>query len=108
MNITEFQFHILVSLAKSGASGLHGYGILQSIMETTKGLRKYALPSLYEALNTLLTRGLVAIDRQEPEAGRLRKYFRLTSVGRRSMRQYYDETEVIRKSIAMHLRGNSA
>jgi DNA-binding PadR family transcriptional regulator len=97
--LTEFTYYILISLAQEGEDGLHGYGILQSIKEITKGLRTYALPSLYEALGTLRDNGLIELARQEPENGRLRKYFRITGAGEGSMRRYHDESEKIRQSV---------
>ena len=97
--ITEFQFYILAVLAQSGDDGLHGYGILQAIESITQSLRKYALPSLYEALRALEARGLIKLDRQEPESGRLRKYFKITGEGERAARDYQAEMERIQKSV---------
>ena len=97
--LTEFQFYVLVGLAQSADGGLHGYGIVQAIEQITNGLRKYALPSLYETLRTLATRGLIELDRTEEESGRLRKYFRITGPGVRSMKDYYIESEKIQRSV---------
>src|SRR5262249_31245948 len=90
----------LVALAQAGKKcGLHGYGILRAIEEVTKGLRKYALPSLYEALRTLREQGLIELYREVPESGRLRKYFRITGTGERSMKDYLQEMERIQQSV---------
>jgi DNA-binding PadR family transcriptional regulator len=99
ITLTEFMYYILIALAQAGEDGIHGYGILQSIQQITKGLRNYALPSLYEALGTLRDKGLIELARQEPENGRLRKYFRITGAGEQSMRRYHDESEKIRQSV---------
>ncbi len=97
--LTEFNYYILVSLTRAGDRGLHGYGILQEITDLTEGLRRYALPSLYEALSALRAQGLIDLDREEPESGRLRKYFRITGLGERAMHRYFKEWERIRQKV---------
>ena len=97
--LTEFNYYILVALMQAGDDGLHGYGVLQSIKDVTKGLRNYALPSLYEALRAMRDYGMVELAREESENGRLRKYFRITGVGQKALHRYYDESEKIRRSV---------
>lgn len=53
--LTEAVYYILLSLYQP----LHGYGIMQNVMELSGGRVNLAAGTLYGALNTLLERGWV-------------------------------------------------
>jgi DNA-binding PadR family transcriptional regulator len=74
----EPTFLILTALA---AQPLHGYAIAQSVAELSGGEVKLRSGTLYGALDRLDQQGLVAVDREEPVDGRLRRYYRLSDAG---------------------------
>ncbi len=75
-------FQILVSLA---GQDLHGYGIMQDVLQRTGGKMKLSPGTLYAAVRRMLEDGLlVEIDeRPDPEEDdERRRYYRLTRLGR--------------------------
>ena len=74
----EPTFLILAALA---VHPLHGYGIAQSVADLSGGEVKLRSGTLYGALDRLDQQGLIAIDREEPVDGRLRRYYRLSDSG---------------------------
>lgn len=75
---TEPVFLILTSLI---AEPRHGYGIVQDVRRITDGRVDLRIGTLYGALNRLAEDGLIEPHRDEVEAGRLRRYYRLTDAG---------------------------
>jgi DNA-binding PadR family transcriptional regulator len=76
-------FHVLLCLADGEQ---HGYGIMQEVLERTGGRVRLWPATLYGSLRRLLDEGL--IEECERRAGRetndvRRRYYRLTSFGRR-------------------------
>ncbi|HEV2634658.1 MAG TPA: PadR family transcriptional regulator [Actinocrinis sp.] len=59
----------------------HGYGITQEVRRITEGDVDLRVGTLYGALDRLADEGLVVLDRDEVESGRLRRYYRLTDAG---------------------------
>lgn len=59
----------------------HGYGVVQEVARLSEGRTKLKIGTLYGALDRLTAEGLLALDHDEVEAGRLRRYYRLTSEG---------------------------
>jgi DNA-binding PadR family transcriptional regulator len=76
--LQEPTFLILTALA---AGPQHGYGIMTDVEEISEGRLRLRAGTLYAALDRLTTDGLVAEDREEIVAGRLRRYYRLTPDG---------------------------
>jgi DNA-binding PadR family transcriptional regulator len=76
--VQEPTFLILTALA---AQPLHGYGIVQSVADLSDGEVKLRPGTLYGALDRLDQQGLIALDREEPVDGRLRRYYRLSDGG---------------------------
>ncbi|MEU8234588.1 PadR family transcriptional regulator [Actinoplanes sp. NPDC048967] len=74
----EPTFLILTALA---ARPLHGYGIVQAVSALSDGEVTLRPGTLYGALDRLDQQGLVAVDREEPVDGRLRRYYRLSDGG---------------------------
>jgi DNA-binding PadR family transcriptional regulator len=74
----EPTFLILTALA-DGAQ--HGYGIMTDVTRISDGRVKLRAGTLYAALDRLLGERIVAVDREEIAAGRLRRYYRLTPAG---------------------------
>jgi PadR family transcriptional regulator PadR len=80
--LTEPAFFILTALA---GAPRHGYGIVTDVATSSEGRVQLKIGSLYGALDRLVKDGLIELDREEPWQGRLRRYYRLTDAGRRSL-----------------------
>ncbi|MEU4426052.1 PadR family transcriptional regulator [Actinoplanes sp. NPDC024001] len=79
----EPTFLILAALA---AQPLHGYGIVQSVLDLSSGEVALRPGTLYGALDRLAEQGLIAVDREEAVEGRLRRYYRLSDSGAGALR----------------------
>ena len=83
--LTEAVYYILLSLWQP----LHGYGIMQNVMDLSDGRVNLAAGTLYGALNTLLEKGLIqAVENDENSR---RKEYVITQNGMKVM-----ENELIR------------
>ena len=69
---------------------VHGYTIAQRLQQVSRDVVQVPQGSLYPALHRLETRGLLAADRKQTEAGREAKFYRLTRKGRAQL-----ETEAV-------------
>jgi DNA-binding PadR family transcriptional regulator len=76
--VHETTFLILTALA---AHPLHGYGIIQSVVDLSDGEVKLRPGTLYGALDRLADQDLISVDREEAVEGRLRRYYRLNDAG---------------------------
>ena len=79
---TEQAFFVLTALADAPR---HGYGIVREVAEASEGRVRLKVGTLYGLLERLVAGGLVEPDREEVHSGRLRRYYRLTESGRRSL-----------------------
>lgn len=77
--MTEPAFFILTALVDAPR---HGYGIVGEVAELSGGRVQLKIGTLYGALDRLVGEGLVELDREEVERGRLRRFYRLTESGR--------------------------
>jgi PadR family transcriptional regulator PadR len=66
---------------------LHGYGIIKRTLELTDGDLALTAGTLYGALGRLVDEGLIAAGRSEQVAGRERRYYEITEVGREAVRE---------------------
>lgn len=82
MALNEQRFLILTALADGPR---HGYGIAEEIRAISSGARTPRPGSLYHALDKLVDAGLVEIDREVAVEGRLRRYYRLSGDGERTL-----------------------
>jgi len=76
-------FHVLLSL---GDQEQHGYGIMQEVLERTDGKVRLWPATLYGTLKRLIDEELIeeSDERPAPELDDARRrYYRLTSLGRR-------------------------
>jgi DNA-binding PadR family transcriptional regulator len=71
--------HILLALA---GEELHGYGIMQEIDRQSEGRYRLGPGTLYDNLQRLVKQGVVEPAGEDPADPR-RRYYRLTSLGRR-------------------------
>jgi DNA-binding PadR family transcriptional regulator len=77
----EPTYYILTTLLDGP---LHGYGIIKRTEELSDGRIRLAAGTLYGALDRLLDEKQIEVDGEEQVNGRLRRYYRLTDVGRAS------------------------
>ena len=62
----------------------HGYALVQAIAEHTDGLLVLDPGNLYRVIKRMLAEGLIAeSDRETPDPGERRKYYRITPLGGR-------------------------
>lgn len=80
--MTEQAFLVLASLADEPR---HGYGVMLDVKELSAGEVVLRPGTLYGVLDRLGEEGLVELDREEVEASRLRRYYRLTGAGREAL-----------------------
>jgi PadR family transcriptional regulator PadR len=62
----------------------HGYRIAQSIKERSQGVLDFKEGTLYPALHKLENEALVQ-SYEETENGRIRRYYRITKTGRKTL-----------------------
>ncbi|SFE31635.1 Transcriptional regulator PadR-like family protein [Actinacidiphila alni] len=77
-SMTQSAFFVLTALTDEPR---HGYGILQEVEELSEGRVELRVGTLYGVLDRLTADGLIALDREEVQQGRLRRYYRLTDEG---------------------------
>ncbi|MEV5440890.1 PadR family transcriptional regulator [Streptomyces sp. NPDC052682] len=76
--MTQAAFFVLTALADQPR---HGYGILREVDELSNGTVQLRVGTLYGVLDRLTADGLIVLDREEVQQGRLRRYYRLTDEG---------------------------
>jgi PadR family transcriptional regulator, regulatory protein PadR len=67
--------------------GLHGYGVLLRLQQLTGGRLQIQQGSLYPALYRLERKGLITSEWGESENKRRARFYRLTSSGRRRLKE---------------------
>lgn len=73
-------------LLKTIANGpIHGYGIAQRILVTSKEMLQVQQGSLYPALHRLERKGLVKSDWKQSDSGPMAKLYSLTPAGRKQL-----------------------
>lgn len=80
--LSEQAFFVLTALVDQPR---HGYGILGEVAALSNGRVHLKVGTLYGVLERLVADGLVEFDREEVAQGRLRRYYRLTDSGGRSL-----------------------
>ena len=80
----------LLVLALLEARPRHGYEIGKMIEQRSEGQLKFRIASLYPILCRLEDRGYIAGRWVERDGERRRRYYRLTPLGRRSLKEQRD------------------
>lgn len=75
-------FQILLALA---GEDLHGYGIMRQVQDQTAGRMRIGPGTLYSSIQALLEEKLIE-EIEAPAAQERRRYYRLTSAGRKLAR----------------------
>src|SRR5271157_1382263 len=86
-------FHVLLSLADQEQ---HGYGIMQEVLERTGGKVRLWPATLYGTLKRLMDEDLIEESEARPAPeldDARRRYYRLTSLGRRVLAAESDRLE---------------
>jgi|SRR5262249_20014175 len=89
--------HVLLALSDGP---IHGYGILQSVRERSRGAVKLGTGSLYRHLSKLIAAGLVAEAKPGPSADPRRgASYRLTPRGRQALAAERDRVAALLASL---------
>jgi DNA-binding PadR family transcriptional regulator len=78
----EPTFLVLTALA---GEPRHGYAVIEDVAGMTGGRVRLRAGTLYAALDRLRSDGLIDVDREEIVQSRLRRYYKLTALGERSL-----------------------
>src|SRR5712692_5878548 len=70
---------------------IHGYGIAQKILMTSKEILQVQQGSLYPALHRLERRGLLKSEWKESGNGPMAKCYTLTATGRKTLQEEKDQ-----------------
>lgn len=88
-------------ILKTVAHGpIHGYGIAQRILLTSKEILQVQQGSLYPALHRLQRKGLLKSEWKESGSGPMGKYYTLTSAGRRTLEEEQEQWQRYAGAIA--------
>jgi PadR family transcriptional regulator, regulatory protein PadR len=77
----------LLILHVVAAGAMHGYGIAQRLRQISRDVVQVPQGSLYPALHRLEQRGLLTADWKMSDTAREAKFYRLTSKGRRQLKE---------------------
>lgn len=89
----------LLLLKTLAAQPLHGYGIAQRILNSSRETLAVQQGSLYPALHRLERKGLIASEWKESEAGRMAKFYSLTETGQKQLAAEREQWERYARAI---------
>jgi transcriptional regulator len=93
----------LLILKTVAAGPIHGYGIAQRILVTSREMLQVQQGSLYPALHRLLRKGLLKAEWKESSSGPMGKYYSLTAAGRKSLQEEMREWQRYTGAVALVL-----
>jgi DNA-binding PadR family transcriptional regulator len=93
--------HILLALA---GEDRHGYGIMQEVARQSEGQYKLGPGTLYDNLDKLMNQGIVDDAPRRPHEDPRRRYYRLTSLGRRILATEVARLEGVVREARLRLR----
>ncbi len=82
---------------------VHGYGIAQRIRQISKDVLQVQQGSLYPALHRLEKRGWLAADWGESDNGRQAKFYRLSAIGRKQLREEKETWNRLSRAVGLIL-----
>jgi transcriptional regulator len=82
---------------------IHGYGIVQRILVTSKEILQVQQGSLYPALHRLERKGLLKSEWRESGSGPMAKFYSLTAAGRKTLLEETAQWQRYAGAIAMVL-----
>jgi PadR family transcriptional regulator PadR len=83
---------------------IHGYGIVQRILQISNDALEVRQGSLYPALYRLQNRGWLKADWKLTEGGREAKFYSLTRAGRQQLERETESWERLCKAISLILK----
>jgi DNA-binding PadR family transcriptional regulator len=83
----------------------HGYGIMTEVRALSEGRVTLGTGTLYGALERMLDADQVRVVREETVEGRLRRYYRITDHGRRTLLDDLDRREQQVRAARVRLLG---
>lgn len=87
---------------------IHGYGIAQRILVTSKEILQVQQGSLYPALHRLQNQGLLASQWQESGSGPMAKFYSLTAAGRKRLQEEEAQWQRYAGAIALVLESGQS
>jgi DNA-binding MarR family transcriptional regulator len=88
---------LVLSLLAEGES--YGYALLRRIRELSSGELAWTEGMLYPVLHRLEEQGHIASRWEESDAGRRRKYYRLTEAGQRVLQEQKEQWGVVQQTL---------
>src|ERR1700730_7123042 len=82
---------------------IHGYGIAQRILLTSKEILQVQQGSLYPALHRLQRKGLLKSEWKESGSGPMAKFYTLTAAGRKYFQEEMTQWQRYADAVAMVL-----
>jgi DNA-binding PadR family transcriptional regulator len=101
--LSPAELHILLALAPDD---LHGYGIMQEVTRQSQGKYKLGPGTLYDNLKKLMNHRLVDESPKTvstDDSDSRRRYYRLTTVGRKVLAAEVTRLEDVVREAKMHL-----
>ncbi|WP_158752303.1 PadR family transcriptional regulator [Acidobacterium sp. S8] len=95
---------LLILKTLSQRSKLHGYGIVLHIQRASDELLHVEEGSLYPALHRMEQNGWIRSEWALTETNRRAKYYQLTAVGRKQLKETEDSFEQLVKGVRAILR----
>lgn len=78
----------------------YGYSIIRRVREASGGHIEWSEGMLYPVLHRLEAEGLVRSIWRETENGRRRKYYRLSTTGKRSLAVHREQWDSVHRTLA--------
>jgi PadR family transcriptional regulator, regulatory protein PadR len=103
-NDLQGTLELLVLKTLSHTGSLHGYGIVLHIQRASDELLRVEEGSLYPALHRMEQNGWIASEWALTETNRKAKYYKLTAVGRKQLREAEKNFEHLVKGVRAILR----
>jgi PadR family transcriptional regulator len=82
---------------------VHGYGIAQRIRQISKDVLQVQQGSLYPALHRLEKRGWLAADWGESDNGRQAKFYRISAIGKKQLREEKETWNRLSRAVGLIL-----
>ena len=88
---------IVMSILARGDN--YGYAILQQVREASGGEIEWSEGMLYPVLHRLEKEKLIRSDWRTTDAGRRRKYYRLSAAGKRSLADHHKQWTTVHQTL---------
>jgi len=83
---------------------LHGYGIAQRILASSREVLQVQQGSLYPALHRMQRRNLITSEWKESENGRMAKFYSLTKTGQKQLGEELEQWRRYSQAVAWVLQ----